>query len=59
MNAASRVQELCKKLDEKILLAHSVSKRMTRSMQLVGYHSIRSLLEESFVRDFGINAGLS
>ncbi len=46
VNVASRVQELCKKLDEKILVTQSVSKHMTHSMQSTGYHSIRGLPEE-------------
>ncbi len=46
VNVASRVQELCKKLGEEILVTQGVSERMTRSMQSAGYHSIRGLPDE-------------
>jgi adenylate cyclase len=43
VNVASRVQELCKKLDEKLLVTQSVAERIARSMQSAGYHYIRGL----------------
>ncbi|WP_171207895.1 MULTISPECIES: adenylate/guanylate cyclase domain-containing protein [unclassified Ruegeria] len=46
VNVASRIQDLCKKLDEKILVTQSVAERMTRKMQSAGYHSIRGLSHE-------------
>lgn len=46
VNVASRVQDLCKKLDEKILLTESVAEHMTRKIQSAGYHSVRGLPEE-------------
>ncbi len=46
VNVASRVQELCKKLDEKILVTQSVAKHMAQSFQSTGYHSVRGLSEE-------------
>ncbi|WP_420583867.1 adenylate/guanylate cyclase domain-containing protein [Ruegeria sp.] len=46
VNVASRIQELCKKLDEKILVTQSVAEHITHSMQSVGSHSIRGLSEE-------------
>ncbi len=46
VNVASRVQELCKKLDEKILVTQSVAEHMARSMQSAGYHNFRGLPEE-------------
>ena len=45
VNVASRVQDLCKKLDEKILVTQGVAEHMTASMQSVGYHAIRGLPE--------------
>ncbi len=46
VNVASRVQDLCKKLDEKILVTQSVAEHMTRKIQSAGYHSVRGLPEE-------------
>lgn len=46
VNVASRVQELCKKLDEKILVTQSVANHMTSNVQSAGYHSVRGLPEE-------------
>ncbi|MDP5218030.1 adenylate/guanylate cyclase domain-containing protein [Ruegeria sp. 2205SS24-7] len=46
VNVASRLQGLCKKLDEKILVTQSVAKRMTSDVQSTGYHSVRGLPEE-------------
>ncbi len=46
VNVASRVQDLCKKLDEKILVAQSVAEHMKRKIQSAGYHSVRGLPEE-------------
>ncbi|WP_170561640.1 adenylate/guanylate cyclase domain-containing protein [Ruegeria atlantica] len=46
VNVASRVQDLCKKLDEKILVTESVARHMAHSIQSTGYHSVRGLPEE-------------
>ncbi|WP_170786998.1 adenylate/guanylate cyclase domain-containing protein [Ruegeria lacuscaerulensis] len=46
VNVASRVQELCKNLDEKLLVTQSVAEHMPHHMQSAGCHSIRGLSNE-------------
>ncbi len=54
VNVASRVQELCKKLNEKILVTRSVAEHMNGSKQSAGYHSIRGLQKK--IEAFAIRA---
>ncbi len=54
VNVASRVQELCKKLDEKILMTQSVAEHMKGSKHSAGYHAIRGLLKK--IEAFAIRA---
>ncbi|WP_170790613.1 adenylate/guanylate cyclase domain-containing protein [Ruegeria lacuscaerulensis] len=46
VNVASRVHELCKNLDEKLLVTQSVAEHMPHHMQSAGCHSIRGLSNE-------------
>ncbi|MTI02846.1 adenylate/guanylate cyclase domain-containing protein [Roseibium sp. RKSG952] len=46
VNVASRVQELCKTLDEEMLITKSVAKHLAHNVKSVGYHSVRGLRDE-------------
>ena len=45
VNVASRVQELCKRLDEKLLVTRSVAQHLPDDAKLVGSHVVRGVAD--------------